>query len=412
MIPAELHQAAGRLAVLHVTADYPDAFDARKTPAVRNLVDLVANDFDHRVISLNRCTPRFGEVLGMTSGRRSPIMELRPGVGLESLRYAAFPKGILHASSLHRLADGLCKLIADRAHPDLLIGYKLTIEGLVVAEMARRLGLPYALLVQGNTDAKIIAARPDLRHAFAGALQGAEVVFSLAPWAIKRIEGQLRVRVKSVVNLPCPIALDRPLAPRITCANLLTAFHLRHHRLKNFARLARAVTIARRIDRELALDVVGGGEGREAAEVRAIARRSPGVTLVGGVPNTDMAARYNDAAGFVLPSLRESFGMVFLEALFCGAPVIYPADRAISGWFEDEPFAIAVDPRDQGAIADAMRQLKTDEPHLKRELLRWQTSAAAKQFTRAEIARTFARGLRGVAIGKSAVLDPTAGAAA
>ncbi|WP_298174543.1 glycosyltransferase family 4 protein [Novosphingobium sp.] len=376
------------------------------------MVDLVANDFDHRVISLNRSMPDWTAVTGMATGRHSPILERRTGFRLESLRYAGFPKGILHATTLRKLADGLCNLTDDCRRPDLLIGYKLSIEGLVVAEMARRLGLPYALVVQGNTDAKIVAARPDLRRLFAWVLQGAEVVFSLAPWAIARIEALLRVRARTIIHLPCPIALDQPIAPRVTGASLITAFHLRHHRLKNFTGLARAVSLARRIDSTLELEVVGGGDARDTAVVRTIAQRSRGIRLAGAVSNRDMAARYNDAAGFVLPSRRESFGMVFLEALFCGAPVVYPADRAISGWFEDEPFAIPVDPEDPRAIAAAMLHIKRDEPRLKRALSNWQTSSAADKFKRASIARAFEGGLRAAAMASSAAPVPAYGDAA
>lgn len=409
---ADLKPGAARRSLLHVSADFPDAFDGRKTPAVRNLVELVANDFDHRVLSLNRSTPGLAQIFGLATGQLSPILERRSGIGLESLRYGGFPKGLLHETILGRVADALCKLVSDRPRPDLLIGYKLTVEGLVVARMARRLGLPYALVIQGNTDAKIVTARPDLRSAFAATLQGAEVVFSLSPWADARIEALLRVRTRSVIHLPCPITLDRPIAPRVTGANLITAFHLRHHRLKNFAGLARAVNLARQTDGHLGLDVVGGGEARETSEVHRIAQHVPGIRLVGAVPNADMAARYNDAAGFVLPSLRESFGMVFLEALFCGAPVIYPADRAISGWFEGEPFAIAVDPRDPRAIADAMLHARKEEASLKHALARWQTSGAADRFTRHEIARVFASGLHAAALGGHAAPVPTFGVAA
>lgn len=402
MKESESHLDKDRIAILHVSADFPDAFDDRKTPAVRNLIELVKGRFDHRVISLNRTSPGLADALGMAMHRQSAILDRRLDDGLESLRYAGFPKGILHASLLQRLADSLCERVAHEPLPDLLVGYKLTVEGLVVAEMAHRLSVPYALVIQGNTDVRILAARPDLRRAFAAALRDAAVVFSLAPWAIERVEVMLKVKARHVVHLPCPIALDTPVTPRVTGGRLVTAFHFRHHRLKNFVKLVQAVKSARQCDADLELAVIGGGEAGETAEVRRIARRSSGITLAGAMPNAAMPACYTSAAGFVLPSLRESFGMVFLEALFCGAPVVYPANRAIGGWFDDEPFAIAVDPRDSEAIKDGMLRLKRDEAHLKSALARWQASGAAAKFTREEISRTFERGLRVAAADRNA----------
>ncbi len=392
------HRDDRHLSVLHVSADFPDAYEASKTPAVRNLIELVGDRFCHSVISLNRVSPGWAESLGMLTGRQSAILGCRPSSGLYSMRYAGFPKGILHASMLHRLADALSDRVATGPLPDLLVGYKLTAEGLVVAEMARRLGVPYALLLQGNSDVRALAARPDLRRLFAATLRDAAVVFSLAPWATARVEAMLGVKAKAVVDLPCPVTLDTPVPPRITGGGLVTAFHLRHHRLKNFAGLVRAVKSARRHDGKLELAVIGGGSARQAAQVERIAGRAPGIMLAGALPNSAMPAAYNGSAGFVLPSLRESFGMVFIEALFCGAPVVYPAGRAISGCFEDEPFAIAVDPLDPEAIAEGMLRLRRDEASLKADLARWQTSGAADRYTRDEIARSFEHGLRSAVI--------------
>src|SRR5262249_56736896 len=68
------------------------------------------------------------------------------------------------------------------------------------------------------------------------------------------------------------------------------------------------------------------GEGPEAAAVdRLGARLLPGRYLRTAVPRSDMPSWYRAADCFTLPSLTESFGLTYLEAMACGLPAVAPA---------------------------------------------------------------------------------------
>ena len=79
--------------------------------------------------------------------------------------------------------------------------------------------------------------------------------------------------------------------------------------------------------------IVGDGPDRKRVEalVRELATASPSiggqgvgdsVIFAGYVPNEELSAHYNLCDAFVMPSKGEGFGIVFLEALSCGKPVI------------------------------------------------------------------------------------------
>jgi glycosyltransferase involved in cell wall biosynthesis len=72
--------------------------------------------------------------------------------------------------------------------------------------------------------------------------------------------------------------------------------------------------------------LVVGGVGPLAASLHARAqalRLGPAVRFAGFVPETELAAFYAAADAFVLPSQRlEGFGLVTLESLACGTPVV------------------------------------------------------------------------------------------
>lgn len=73
---------------------------------------------------------------------------------------------------------------------------------------------------------------------------------------------------------------------------------------------------------DLVLAVAGDGEARE--EIAALAARElPGShRFLGKVPREEMFKAYSAADLFAFPGIRESLGMVFLEAQSCGRPVV------------------------------------------------------------------------------------------
>ena len=373
--------------VVHVSADFPDPIISAKTPVIRSLLELTRDQFAHSVISLNRRSPGFSDLLGGNAARRT---QFEWG---EAREYRAPPLGIFHAAMLRRLGKQLAEELAADP-PALLVGHKLTIEGLVVAEAARRLRIPYAITIQGNSDTKILAARPDLARQFAQVFHNAAAVFAFAPWSLAEAERRLGKRAVAGLLIPCPTDLDTPLAPLGAGVGLLSAFHLRHHRNKNLAGIGAGLRLLRADGETAEFTLLGGGNALEAEQCRSVLGGISDTSVVAGLDREALRLAMNGAVGFVLPSHRESFGLVFIEALFAGLPVVYPDNRAIAGWFDDLPFAIPVDPRDPQAVAAAMKRMIREETPLKQALADWQNTPHARQFTRPNIAARFAAGLR------------------
>jgi glycosyltransferase involved in cell wall biosynthesis len=89
------------------------------------------------------------------------------------------------------------------------------------------------------------------------------------------------------------------------------------------------------------------------------------VVLTGYVPEADLPALYSGALCFVYPSYFEGFGLPPLEAMKCGAPVIVGNRTSLPEVVGDA--ALAVDPFDVQAIANAIRLLMND-PVLRKKL--------------------------------------------
>lgn len=367
--------------ICHISADYPDSHDPARTPVIRALVELVADRFDQRVISLTRTAPRGAQWL-----RLPEVAWHGEAPKHVSLTYAAPGRGLLHRTLLERLGEKIADTLARGSRPALLVGHKLTIEGIAVARAATLLGVPYALSIQGNTDTRILAMRPDLHPLLRRVWQGAAVVFPFAPWAERAVTATLGARQGPVVPLPCPTVLDSAIAPRVGGEGIVSVFHLHNWRGKNLARLAEAARAS-----HVPLEVIGGGSGDDLADARRAA--GAGVAFDGAMDHAALPTRFNRAVGMAMPSRRESFGLVFVEALFAGCPVIYPRGRAVDGWLDGLAAAIAVDPDDTREIAGALLRLTREEARLKAALAEWQTGPAAARLRRDAIARSFGDGL-------------------
>lgn len=383
--------------IFHVSADFPDTIHGDKTRAIQSLVDLAAIEFDQQVWSLNRRNPAASALLSGLIG-----WPPRPGLQVatapfpygQAVTYRAPPKGLLHATMLRQLGDWLAQEIAAGPRPDLIVGHKLAVEGIAVRRASQHIGIPYALSIQGDTDTKILDARPDLTRELSKVFHGAAMVFPFAPWALAKVEGRLGRRSGPTAILPCATDIDEPLPPQSGDGTLLSVFHLKNHRRKNLQGMARAVALLEGKGPAPRLHIIGGGTAADRATCERICTGRRTIELAGPLDRGPLRDRMNRATGFVLPSLRESFGLVFIEALFSGLPIAYPAGTSVDGFFDDAPFAVRMDARDPRSIAAAMDRLIDGEAGMKQALAQWQASAEAQRFTRAVIGAAFRQGLQ------------------
>ncbi|WP_340588361.1 glycosyltransferase family 4 protein [Erythrobacter alti] len=392
--------------IAHLSADFPDPFIERKTPVIRALLELTKDSFTHRVVSINRgAVAPFRTALAAIKGAGTPELEYERRAFADgvALSYRAPPRGIMHATMLRQLGNVIAQdMLREKQLPDLLIGHKLTVEGIAVAHAAAIVDRPYALTIQGNTDVKILRARPDLRPLFRRIFHGAAQVMSFAPWSLEAIEARLGSRAGSSTIVPPPTELDAILPPKTGGNGLLTIFHLHGLKNKNLSGLVAALHILERRGRKISLAIVGDGNDADRAAAKALVGDLENVTFEGALSRDAIGERLNSASAFVLPSRRESFGLVFTEALFAGCPIIYPEGRAVDGYFKDSAFALFVDPMKADQIAAAIERMIDHEAETKSALRRWQDAGGPQIFARTSIKQNYTRALM-EAVGEGSV---------
>ncbi len=129
------------------------------------------------------------------------------------------------------------------------------------------------------------------------------------------------------------------------------------------------------------LVVAGQGQPRGAI--------ADGVVFAGPVPHDRMPQLYAAADAVLCPSLYESFGLVQLEAMAAGVPVIVPAGGYWAGRLARDGGGLVYDPRTESGLAEAMRAVRRD-PDL-RARLSAEAARAASAFTWERCTASWAR---------------------
>jgi phosphatidylinositol alpha-1,6-mannosyltransferase len=110
------------------------------------------------------------------------------------------------------------------------------------------------------------------------------------------------------------------------------------------------------------LYLIIAGEGKEGPRLRQMAAQwLPGrVRFLGKVPREEMFRVYSAGDLFVFPGIRESLGMVYLEAQSCGLPVVGFADGGVPEVVAHEVSGYLVRPFDVKAFSQAIARLLDD----------------------------------------------------
>jgi glycosyltransferase involved in cell wall biosynthesis len=354
--------------ILHISCDFPDVLVSNKTQAIKRLVD-GAFGHEHVVYSLNR-------VDGISGIEIIPF-----GKDRHAVAYRAPPKGILLKTRLAAVAKCILSNIRRLDFKfDLVHAHKLTIDGIVGHLLAKELDIPIAFSVQGDTDMKVMSARPDLAGMFQQHVKDATILFPFAPWTLKELCSRIPSAAGKCRILPvAPAKDDLSSAPVIGLPKLVSVFHLDSWRRKNLDGMARTIKALASQVQGIHLDVIGGGSAKsfiDACEAVQNAGADHLIRFVGPISNQEIAATLKEYSAFVLPTLRESYGLVHAEALFAGLPVVISRDMGIDGLLPECNFIATCNSRSIGSVSNAILSLLDNEAAAKASLAAAQLSGA------------------------------------
>lgn len=139
------------------------------------------------------------------------------------------------------------------------------------------------------------------------------------------------------------------------------------HKRKGFEYLIRAMPRIIREAPKARLVIAGDGIHRQHFEdiVSELGLHKK-VRFLGYLPRQKMVENYQDCSLFCLPSLSEPFGMVVLEAMACGKPIVATNVGGIPEIVAHGRNGLLVPPRSPEALAKAIVGLLSDKKKLKK----------------------------------------------
>ena len=206
-------------------------------------------------------------------------------------------------------------------------------------------------------------------------------------------------RLPAVVPEPIDLAeWRRVLAANPAAGSRFTVLYVgRLYRRKRVDVLLRAAEMLRGRIPELEIRIVGDGPCRREWHGLSRELRLEGtVAWLGDVSRAALAAEYNRASLFCLPSVQEGFGIVLLEAMAAARPIVAARAAAIP---EVIPHGMLADPDSPAALAEGIEALWRS-PYRRAALARTGT-AWVEQFDAPRVARQFVEAMTEVACGRA-----------
>lgn len=164
-------------------------------------------------------------------------------------------------------------------------------------------------------------------------VRACHAVMAVSQYTKSRFEGSWPAVPSATVIHPA-VSMPHAGAATIACQGVVEPWHgglrvlcvarlQRAHRQKGVAELIGAIAHVQRKGYEISLRIVGDGDDRPTlvALTRALAVEQS-VSFLGALDDTRLHHEYEAAEAFALPSEQEGFGLVYLEAMSHGLPVI------------------------------------------------------------------------------------------
>lgn len=243
--------------------------------------------------------------------------------------------------------------------PELIHAHVAVPAGLGAVLLGKLLGVP-VVVTEHTSPFSMLMRNPVAAFATCLALRSADRVVAVSRSLRTEILSypQLRRNIEIVPNVVdvVKIAASKSHTAHDKPLRLLFVGEMETRR-KGVSYLLKAVLLLRQRGVNVVLDLVGGG--RRQAQYEARAHRL-GVASVcrfhGAVPHGEVMRFFSRAQLFVLPSLAESFGVVLIEAMAAGIPVVATRSGGPEEIVTDDVGTL-VPPRDPQALAAAIEEI-------------------------------------------------------
>ena len=288
------------------------------------------------------------------------------GIEIYYPRFVSFPKSLFFASSGSRMYKGIKNTVAGiykdfkfdiiHSHVALPDGYC----GMLVAKEYKK---PLVVTIHGQDFQYTIFRNKKCKDSIEKAINSSKKTVVVSSKLKKTGENLLKINKEKIAVVPNGINSEDIFNGKSILLRkyekkkiILSVSHLK----KSKGIQLNLKAISKNIKKYNNLFYIIVGSGKEQGELEKFSKQlciQNNVEFVGGIPHKKVMEYMSICDIFSLPSYREGFGVVYLEAMANGIPVIACQGEGIDGIIKDKETGILVKPKDVDSLVKAMDYL-------------------------------------------------------
>ncbi len=247
---------------------------------------------------------------------------------------------------------------------DCIHAYTLFTDGNCARRLSKKYGIPYVVAVR-NTDVNAFFAKMiHLRRRGVRIMREAKAIFFLSEayrrqvfekYVPTKYHEELKQKTHIIPNGIDDFWLNNsPTEENKLDGTIKLIYAGRIDRNKNIPTIQSAMKILQTRGYDVSLTVVGRVADQKLYDEL---KSDSFTTCVNPVPKEELISFYRSHNIFVMPSFTESFGLVYVEAMSQGLPVVYTKGQGFDGQFPEGAVGYHVSAHDANAVADGIERV-------------------------------------------------------
>lgn len=261
----------------------------------------------------------------------------------------------------------------------LIHAHTLFSDGGVAYELYKKYNIPYIVAVRNVDINYYFKYAFHLRHYGYKILKHAQKVIFINASYKSKLFSILPENIKSIMNeksLIIPNGIDnfwhlnKEQSFRKIDDNKINLIYVgdfsKNKNIQSIIKVVNTINLNNKL--KCSLKIVGGGGNNEKEILKEIYKNS-NITYLGRIKDIEILKTiYRSCDIFVMPSFHETFGLVYLEALSQGLPIIYSQNEGIDGFFTNELVGKAVNPYSVCSLQKSVEWVHTNYDFLNKNI--------------------------------------------
>jgi len=253
----------------------------------------------------------------------------------------------------------------DPTNFDIVHATTLFSDGALAYRIFKDYGLPYVVAVRGTDVGAFLKYRPDLAFLAYKILNSASKIVFISDslmknlyehWTARTLNMNFKIKNKVIYNGVDGFWLNNR-SPKKNLAPYKIVYIGNFSENKNTLKLIESVLQLRKKHPQMQINLIGTGGGQEK-KIKELAENNKDIINYHGAIYDQVLLKelIKDNHIFAMVSISETFGLVYLEALSQGLPVLYSAGRGIDGVLP-QSIGEGVEPKSKESIIQGLEKI-------------------------------------------------------